>query len=279
MLDNEVSYYFGRLNIITAYKGQEKVDFIMRSLLKNNQITEREYKWGFFNVSKIQHKDNDYIFGILVKYKEQFDEEVVNENENVLATTIVPKKTLAKSNFVLHPKTGIIAYHPVINRINNSQFKNLFCKLIEESYNNLFIDAEIQSVDDEMKIFDAIKSLDKITSLVINLHPSNPSNRDRWKKTDEKLQAMNVENYSETYSGKNGIIIDENGDAYGNIIMAGDGYGEARINGIKGGKQVLVSTKKIPIRVVAPSEGIEIIVNKLSPVFNKIFERFKKHEN
>lgn len=273
---DEVSFYFGRLNLISALRGKQKTDFIVDSLKTNKQISEREYKWGFFNGELKKIEDELFYCGLLVKYKQAADEEIVDEKNNILKLTSIPDKAKAKSEFLLHLKTGIIAYHPVINSINNNQFKKIFCKLIENANDNLFVSAEILAIDDETRIFDAIKKFQKINSLVIKLHPSNPSNRDRWKRTDEKLHSMNVEYYTEIYGGKEGMKINEDSDAYGNIIMATDGYGEAKISGIRNGKKSTVSTKKIPIKTIAPKNNSKSMALKLFPSFKKIFERFIK---
>ena len=142
----------------------------------------------------------------------------------------------------------------------------------------MFIDVEIQTIHDEYKIMKALKQFDKITKIDITLHPSNPSNRDRWEKTDEKIQKMKVKKFKQSYYGDN-IIVDENSEVVGDIFMAGDGYGVATIKGQIDEKDKIVSTDKVPVRDFAGKEEPHKIVEKLSKTFKKILERFDKNED
>lgn len=215
------------------------------------------------------------MLGLLVKYRLESDEEIADEENNILKTTTVNDKIISKSKFIFHRESNIIAYHPIKGKISNDQFKKLFCKIFERANNNVFVTAQIQTIDDESKIFESIKQFDKITTLTIELHPSNPTNRDRWKKTDEKLHDMKVEKYYEKYVSNDNINIDENGEAFGNILMAADGYGEAQIIGLKDGRAHSASTKKLQMKQSAPKDNIENALTQLQPKFKQILERFE----
>lgn len=272
-----VYYYFGRLNLICLYYGQEKINFIRKSLDSNNNIKIGNFMWGLFNIESIEYKSNNFIFGLLVKYIPQADQEIADPKSNILKVTTVPGKTVAKSPFVLHLSTGIIAYHPIPGFISSRQFKDNFCNLIEAANQDMFVDAEMQPINDETNIFEAIKSFSKITALTISLHPSNPTNRRRWEKTDEKLQKMKAEKYYESYKSEKGLIIEDEDEVYGNILMAGDGYGVAKIEGYnKHGEKNISSTEKISKRKLAPKENPKLIIHNLFPSFDEVFRRFKK---
>ncbi|WP_163243920.1 hypothetical protein [Clostridium sporogenes] len=268
-------FYFGRLNIICPYTKQRKQEYIYKSLNTCEKIIERNFKWGLFYINRIEYNNEVFVTGYLVKYKEENIEEVVDEDNRTLKTTKLQDKIIAKSEFILHLSSGLIAYRIIRNVIGNEQFKKQFSKLIEKANNNCFINAEIQGINDEVKIFKAIKEFDIITSLYLTLHPSNPSNRQRWKETDEKLHKMQVEKYIEKYISKKGIIIEEDDQTFGNIIMAADGYGEAKIKGTKDGKQKEASTRKMQIKSSVPNMNMDEIIKFLYKDFKNILERFK----
>ncbi len=259
-----VAYYFGRLNLITYVPKEKKGEYIFQSLISGVKIQRGKSLWGFFDIEKINFEGDDYVFGKLVRYNPEAQTKIIDEEKQIIK--------------IIHLKTGIIAYHTGKKASSRIRFTKNFCKLIEEANSNLFIDAQIQTIHDEVKILEFIKRFDNINRIEITLHPSNPSNRERWKRTDEKLRKMKVESYKEIYSGKE-IEIEEEDEAYGNILMAGDGYGKAVIEGEIDGKPFTVSTEKLPVRAFAPKEDSKKIIKKLAKDFNKIFERFDKNED
>lgn len=275
---SELCFYFGRLNVICPYVKEEKREYIYKSLNTGEKIIEKDIKWGLFNINKTKHEGEVFVTGYLVKYKDENIEEVVDEDEGTLTTARLQDKIIAKSEFVIHLFSGIVAYGNISDAIGNTQFRKQFCKLIEKANDNCFVNAQIQGINDEGMIFKAIKEFDKITSLYLTLHPSNPSNRERWKKTDEKLQEMQVEKYVEKYTSKKGIILDEHGQTYGNIIMAADGYGEAKLKGIKDGKLSEASTRQMQIKSLVSNANKNEVLKFLFGDFKKILDRFQNEK-
>lgn len=269
----DVNFYFGRLNLIATYT--DKHQFLLRTLKRDIEITKRDFEWGFFNVKDIIFNNTPFITGYLVKYKFLKEEDIVDEKNRLLTTTSISNRAVAASPFFLHPKTGILAFHPIAFNIGHNQFRHVFAELIMAANDFLMVDAEIQFIDEEVEIFKAIKSFDKITALIIDLHPSNPSNRERWKTTDERLQKMKAEKYRQQYSSKNGLKIDEDDEAFGDILMAGDGYGKADLYGEKDGRQHQASTERIPIKtkgVKSPDFNTSIgsVINKFKEIWNRM---------
>lgn len=269
-----VNYYFGRLNLISAYSDKE--EFLLNSLRKGVVIDKRDFEWGFFNVSVILMDGVKFYSGYLTKYKSQKEEDTVDEVKKQLSKTTIQNRAIASSIFFLQPITGIIAYHPRPGIIGINQFKEIFSELIETANDHIMVDAEIQSIDEELEILEAIRKFDKITSLFIELHPSNPHNRQRWKKTDERLQRMKVERYKQHYQSDKGLIVDPEDDAYGDILMAADGYGRADIIGEKDNKESTASTEKIPMKTKGLNEGEPIaILESIINTFKSIWDRMR----
>lgn len=274
MSNNDVTFYFGRLNLIASYK--DKYEFLQETLTRNIEVSKRDYEWGFFNVRDVYWNNIVFLAGFLVKYKSFKDEDVVDEQSRLLTTTTISNRAIAASPFFLHPKTGIIAFHPISFKIGHNQFKYIFPELVMASNDYLLVDADLQFIDEEVKIFEAIKSFDKITSLVIQLHPSNPSNRERWKRTDERLQEMKAQKYRQQYYSTDGLIILEDSEPFGDIIMAGDGYGKADIYGEKDGKPYVASTDRIPLKAKGvKSSSLQDTLESIIDKFEEIWDRMR----
>jgi len=278
LLSREITYYFGRLNLIAHY--EDKKEFLLRAL-KTTKIWEyKDTNWGFFDISEIDSKLGTFIHGYLVKYSNNFKEEIANPETHSIEEQQIKNYVIAKCRFFLHIDSGLISYHPVGTIISKETFKKRFCELFEHSLENMFVSAEIQSIDEEEKIFEAIRKFKKIIKLQIYLHPSNPSNRERWKKTDERLKELGVAKYKEHYEadesdGNLNIIDDE--DIYSKITMADDGYGQASVTGDLEGERKTIKTGDNPVIAKAPSDYLEAskVLEILMLKIKEIFDRFK----
>lgn len=276
-MGNTVTYYFGRLNVIA--NTNDKKAYMQRTLNAGTYIKVREFEWSFFEVNEEKIGDEYYFYGCLAKSKPNADEDVIDRTQHAFSKVDVQDKVIAKSQFILHIKSGVIAYRPVSNKISMNQFRQNFAALIEATNEYLLVKASIEVIDEESVFLEAIKKLDKISYIAIELHPSNPSNRERWRRTDERLKQMKVEKYKESYESKAGILLNEQDDVYGHILMAVDGYGKAFLSGSKDGSKHIVSTEKMPVQIEIPiemkhSERINVIISK----FKAIWERTRHEE-
>lgn len=266
------TYYFGRLHIIAAL--DDKKSYLKKSLTSNVSIRVGDFEWSFFEIDEVIINNEYFLHGRLAKYKPEANEDVIDRNEHVFSKRFIPDKVIAVSPFVLHPKSGVIAYHPVSNNISINQFRNNFSSIIEAANDYLLVKANIEVIDEEGAFLEAFKNLDKVFYISIEVHPSNPSNRDRWRKLDDKLKQANVEKYKETYENKKGMHINEDDEVYGNMLMAVDGYGKALISGISNGIKQSVSTETLPVQVEIPlglnlTEIPKTIIDKFKDIWGR----------
>lgn len=280
MPSRDSKYYFGRLNIVSAYEEEKKL-FLERGLNSGVLISERNYTWGFFEIESVVEQD-DYLCGFLVKYRPLDPEQFVNTETREIEEQEIRNRIRAKSRFFLHVRTGIIAYQ-VVSEISEKSFRENFAKLLEESYNNLFIDAEVQAINQEESFFEAIKSFDSIAKVSIYLHPSNPSSRDIWKRVDERFKSLGLESYTEVYKLKedrSNLDIEGDEEISSKLHMASDGYGKAKVRGKKDGEYETVTTGDNPIEAevensVENSEPPQEILKQILPTFRSLFNRIR----
>jgi hypothetical protein len=277
MANRPIRYYFGRLNLIANYT--DKRDFLLIGLRTSKYVEHRGYKWGFFEASELQSEFGLFLHGYFVKYRPETDEEVAVPETHKLSDEAIANRVIAKSRFFLHVESGLIAYHPVGNQIENQTFCDRFVQLFQEAFDNLFVNAEIQVIEEQFKIFDAIKKFKSISKVFVYLHPSNPSNSDRWERIDKRLKKLGASSFHEQYDGKpdgKGLDIVEDEELTSKIFMADDGYGKADVTGEMNGEVRIVSTKDNPITALAPNdeEPPENVITKLSTAIRKIFSRF-----
>lgn len=274
-----VRYYFGRLNLVYSRNNTSKSQLLWNSLKSSIFYEKRNYRWGFFEVDKIQINGFEFFCGYLVKYQKEGIEAIVNENSKTLEETKINLKRKGQCLFALDPITGIIIYNNSGSNISVSLFNNIFCELLEEANERFFFNAEITAINDDFSIEKILDDFDYITKLSFVLHPSNPSNRDAWKKTDEKIRNINAEQYYEEYRRKSdnkGLKIEKGSEPYNNILMAIDGYGVAHFYGRKDGKIKRKSTKKEPKSVYAPKDSKEDMITSVFDAYKSIISRFNQ---
>ncbi len=279
-IETTVKYYFGRLNLIYSRNNVTKYEFLWNSLFSGKSYEKGNFKWGFFEVTKEKIEGKEFFCGYLVKYELQGKEAIVDEDRKKLEETNVEMKRKGQCLFALNPETGIIVHSIYGSIISFNQFNTLFCELIKEANDRIFIEAEITSINDDFSIEKIISEFDMITRLSFVLHPSNPSNRDIWKATDEKINRIGADRYTEEYSvnlnSNKGLKIEKSSEAYGNILMAIDGYGIANFTGKKNGKTKVKSTKSQSIIVHAPKDNIPAMLNGIINEYIIITKRFEK---
>ncbi|MGD0753186.1 MAG: hypothetical protein ABSA23_17495 [Anaerolineales bacterium] len=196
------TYFFGRINIISNFSDKKQLFF--QAFSANKFHMKGEYKYGFFAVEEME---SDFSYGLLVKYKPMLEGETVDEKIHQIKEGGLPDGVVAKSDFFLHIPSSVIAYRPITNKVSPGQFRDTFGKLIELGHERFFVSAKFESIDEEIRIEEALKKFDHIYMVTFDIHPTNPSNRDTYKSLDEKLKRLNADKMKETLESKQEDLI------------------------------------------------------------------------
>lgn len=277
MAIRNVQYFFGRLNIIAIY--DDKHEFMRQGFQGGRIIQARGSGWGFFEVNAFEDESGHWFEGYLVKYKPETEEEKVVLETQQIEDEAVRDRVVAKSRFFIHVDSGIIAYRPISNQISRKQFADNFVSVFRENHDFFFGNAELISIDEEYKILDILRRFTRIQEVKVSLHPSNPSNRDMWRRTDERLRNLGAASYQESIEANvngPGLRVIEDEETTGKIAMAVDGYGQAAVTGTLDGEQVTINTEQNPITVQAPNDEAETrdIFRVLLQTFQAVKARF-----
>ena len=262
---------------------KNKKDFLTKSLKSPATIEDGNYTWAIFDLQPVLYQSEDFLVGNLSKYSPKGEEKQADTLNKQTKTLGIKDKIIAEAPFVLHIKSGLIAYHIVSNKISQNQFCTKFSEIVMKANDYLLVEAEIQSLNYQRSFLSEIKNFDIIYRINIYLHPSNPRFAKHWKDVDEKIKNINAEKYTASYSNKNnGLNIDENendenkntNQVVSEIYMAEDGYGIAKAMGIKDKKPITISTKNTPVTASASSNIPMIeIIRQLFGQFANILDR------
>ena len=113
---------------------------------------------------------------------------------------------------------------------------------------------------------------------LINVRPTNPSNRPVYRELDERLRELNAEReYRDIRAGQGGFEKSElqHDEAYMGVLLAADGYGSASVEGVlPNGENLIVRTEDAPVtQKVTDSDEPEYILAQLFRAFEKVWDR------
>lgn len=272
------TYCFGRLNLLTPT--DDKHEFLLSALRSGAYETRGKFKYGFFDISRACFEDEIFITGSLVKYKPLLEGEIVDETRREIVGGGLPLGVVAKSPFLLHFASSVIAFKPVTNRLSHRQFRETFADLLEAAHDRFFVTATVESVDEELQVVEALDKMSIISEVSFRVHPTNPSSRKVFTEIDEKLKRMNATEMRHSVAGGEGGLNREvlrEDDSYRGLIMAADGYGEGNIQGTIDDQKVVISTEDSPVRKeVVATEDPQGILEQLFSTFRRIWERERR---
>jgi len=263
------------LNLIAEYR--DKYEYLLAGLSPRDNLESHGYEWGFFSVTALSSALGPILHGLLVKYRPSSEEEVAVPSEQRLTDEEARNRVKAKSPFFLHPSSGVIAYRPIAGQISAHTFRTRFCRLFESAHENLLVSAEIQSVQERLRLLEALEKFTFISRLTVSLHPSNPRNAERWKRIDERIKAMRAAQYHEAFEAKPGgpgLAVPSDAEVVDKIVMADDGYGLASAKGILSGRTKTISTASSPVAAQVPVDiDPTRMLQGLQPTIEEILER------
>ncbi len=273
METRETTFYIGRLNIIYS-RNIDKKTFLLNSFNQNVYLTRYKFEWVFLETETSRFQSNDFILGYLVKNQPRRQDEQVDREKKRLRPIEWSDMAIAKSKFILHVHSGLIAYNPRPKHIPEKSFRNAFAYLIEKANEDFLVRANIELLTVAHDFLKRLKSLDCIHNIKITLHPSNPNINPVWKQIDRDLKEMSANKAKVEYQGD--LRVQEDSRVRSEIQMTMDGYGKTDVKGLRNHKVEKISTENTPNTVNAFLEENTTTIEK--PVGAKLLRIAKGTE-
>lgn len=273
--------YFNRLHL-NINDNSPKSFFIIDGIKSVSSAPFNDYSYTF---TDIEVKDDVYIKGYLVKYDPYGRGEVLDQSTGTVKKGGTVNNIVAKSFFLINIPEMVIAFEEIKSIISKRMFARMFLEIFKLNRKGFIFELSISAISEKYSFIERVRSIEKINKISITLVPSNPSNADLWRDTDERIRRNNITRYKEiqeTVSDK-GILIDE--ETIAKMAMSEDGYGVANAVGKDNeGNSVSITTssKSQDVTCVLPEnierKGLLTIIDYLSNTFNKIKERTTHQE-
>jgi len=267
-MKNTARYYLGRVH----KAGHLDQEGLIGAIVNAVSIERRNFNFTFTDAKVFGNKDSpNFIFARLAKYNPRAAVDVVRQEDHKEATANIDNLIDASSPFVFIPRFSGIAYQHISGRLEKDVFERAFSGLISKKYDNFFVSCEIEPITDLRTFIARLSKLEAVKRLQATVKPPNPLFGVCWASLKDYLISRNLEEVSvkEEAQPKGGINtniqkiaeimiqgegrIDEVkkllepymqgiGDAA--VLMAADGYGKARIEGVEDKKTVIIHTRE-----------------------------------
>lgn len=255
-------YYIGRIRKAGILDNEK----IIRAILNPIPMTIGKFDWSFTDIVSTYGNMKSsatfpFVFGHLSKYQSQGQIKIVDRNSSQQANELIPDLLIASAPFVYLPNESGIAYLHVWNQIQADVFARRFGSIIENTYDDFFVDCGIEPISDYRVFGTKVSELDSISELWAKVHPPNPLFGRHWKALHDYLKKRNASEVSvnestEQKSGLNTRIgdilsrgvkdVDQEesiGVTDSAVLMAADGYGSGKVVGMKGKLRKTIRTK------------------------------------
>jgi hypothetical protein len=272
--------YFNRLHL-NVTENQRKDIFIIDGIRSAASAGFNDYSYKIVDV--VTHEN--YIMGYLVKYDPYGRGEILDETTGTVKRGGTKNNIVGKSLFIINTTEMIIAFEEIKNLISKRMFERMFKELFKTNHQGRIFEFSISTISEKYSFIEKVQKLHHINHVSISLVPSNPSNADLWRNTDERMQENRITKYKEIQESSNeeGIIIDK--ETIAKMAMSEDGYGVAIARGkdAEGNPMTITTTsKEQEITQVLPENiergGLQGIINYLSRTFESIRYRTSHQE-
>ncbi len=264
-MSKQYRYYLGRITKGGVLTTDELIEAIVDPVI----IRKKEYSYTFTNM--YYDKKNNYVFGKLVKYMPVGEVETIEPDEHKESSMLIQHKKESSSPFVIILDHMGIAYPHIWNALPKEQFEKYFCELICEKYDNLMVSCNIEPIVDLRTFIERVSTIDIVHSISATVVPPNPLFGPVWKELKDYMEKresgeLSISEKSKRSDGlktklvsfmksvltmkdkseEERISLLENqqyGISDAATLMAADGYGRAKIEGLSNNEKIIIKTK------------------------------------
>lgn len=281
-------FYLGRI----SKAGVLDDEMLIEALVNPAAVTAGAHAWTFSNVRVFDGAER-FVYGRLAKFQPTGEVRVLEGRREVPA--IEENLLVASSPFVYIPDQAAIAHLHIWNQIERNTFRRRFKEIVEETFDNFFVECHIEPISDLQSFFRRMARLERISRLSAKVVPPNPLYGPLWRRIVEYLERRNAsELVVRESSDDDGLrtevvrvaetVAEEGVDNLGEevaldltdaaILMAVDGYGSAKVEGVVGGRTMTVRTQESAQSFVFDSDpGAEQLFDEAMTQLRGIVQR------
>lgn len=257
------TYYVGRVLKLGTLDQSMLIDAIRKPV----SIKHRNSAWTVIDISEVNQPGHHFIFGRLSKYAPEGEVGLVDEATNSEKKQLEPNLLVASSPFVYIPEHSGIAFLNISGQIETNIFIKRFCDRINKTYDNFFVDCNIDLISDLKSFATKLSALDGIFKIEARISPPNPLFSPLWESLEKYLRSRNTDKMVVIEDAPEKQVLNSDlpelvkevskqtedsasepnheiaiGDAA--ILMAADGYGNGKVRGRKDDEIIVIKTSE-----------------------------------
>ena len=256
-------YYLGRVIKL----GNLTADMVISAIQEPRTVNWWSNGWSFLDATEGEVGGVKYVCAKLSKFNPEGEVVIADTDSNQEIVQSEPNLRLASSFFIYIPSVSGVAFAKVAHHIDEFQFPRRFCQIVNETYDNFFVDCQIKMISDLQTFAAKLLSLDTIEKIAATIHPPNPLFGPLWEPLKEYIRKRRTSKMtlSEKAAGGESLSTDlpkhveeaakqtsehqyqpkedlPVGDAA--ILMAADGYGSGTVQGRRASERVVIRTSE-----------------------------------
>jgi hypothetical protein len=278
------------------------------NVLRNPSVVSKgQHAWTFTKYKAFPSEDAPlFVYARLAKFDPDGEVSKVDTSEHDEVNELIDNKVVASSPFVYIPEFSGVAYLHIWNQIQKEAFIARFPQIILHTLKEVFVNCYLDPIADYEKFVYRLAQVDALTRIRSKVTPPNPlfgslweSLRDHLKRRD--LKDMVIDEHSKDSAQIKSSLIkilreftkdgqlstdaieslkDSIDISDAAVLMAADGYGQAKIEGKRDGQEVEIKTsesiKGFKLSVDPKPEQLYEAARKVFQQINN--ERYLKHQ-
>lgn len=274
-------FVIGRYYFNSLFKEQAEGSFL-RDLMKKPFIEERSSEYAIGNLNEETINNNVLLRGTFGRMRKGTIAKTYDKNKKEFKQETLPEIADAMLEFIIDHKNHLI-FVEYSSLIKPSYFANKFKKIYANTAS--IADFEIDYIFVEKDVYETIKKWKLVDRVIFKkLRPSNPSSLDDFKEIegllkDTKSEKTNIEFQAPISKEKNNSFIGLNYESKlikQGIALSAHGYGEAKLKGKDGDKDVEVESKKF-LKKIEVNFSEDGALEKITQTIEEI-NKNEKHE-
>ena len=177
-------YYIGRV-LKLQLLNQDK---LIRALNKPAIISSRANSWTFIDIEEYNKSGHHFIYGKLSKFLPDGEVTIVDPKAHSETVQDEPNLKIASSPFVYIPEHSGIAFLNVNGHIEQKMFIKKFCEIVQGTYDNYFVECDIDLISDLRTFSSKLSSFDQILQISAKISPPNPLFSPLWEELEKYLR-------------------------------------------------------------------------------------------
>ena len=174
-------YYLGRVMKLGNLSG----DMVVQAILNPKPVAWWGNAWSFFDARSYERDGVAFVCAKLSKFNPEGEVVIADLRTRQEGGAVTSRiYALRPASFIYIPEVSGIAFTKVYNHIDEKKFVHRFSHIIQNTYDDFFVECDIRLITDLRTFAEKLMSLEGIFKISAKLNPPNPLFGPLWGPTE-----------------------------------------------------------------------------------------------